>query len=235
MNDESADPPAPGAAGDVDFEGTLTSTDQLREHYREPGSGAIDKVTTRLDHGCRDFLAQSTFVVIGTSDAGGNQDVSPRGGPPGFVKVVDERRLVVPDLSGNNRLDSLQNIVENPSIGMLFFIPGLDETLRLNGRAVVTIDDRVRGLFADELRTPKSAIGVTIDQAYIHCAKSLRRGSLWDPDCWPDASCRPSPAQIMIDHAEAGHLVTAAEVEANLEASYEHDLAADRPDGPAVP
>lgn len=212
------------------FRSTLTAVEQLRDHYRQPGQPAVDKETDRLDEGCRDFIATSSFVLIGTSDGQGNHDVSPRGGPAGFVKVLDERRLAVPDLNGNNRLDSLQNIVVHPHIAMLFLIPGLDETLRLNGRAWVTTDDEVLDLFSDELRRPKSAIGVEIDRAYIHCAKSLRRGGLWETDSWPDASCRPRPAEILVGHANAAHLVTADEVEANLEQSYERDLAADRPD-----
>ncbi|MEM7341082.1 MAG: MSMEG_1061 family FMN-dependent PPOX-type flavoprotein [Actinomycetota bacterium] len=213
----------------TDFPNEITSLDQLREHYRHPVQPVLDKVTGVLDDGCRQFIASSTFLLVGTSDTDGNQDVSPRGGPPGFVRVLDERRLVIPDLNGNNRLDSLENIVAHPHVALLFVIPGLGETLRMNGRASITVDDEILDEFTDQLRRPASAIGVVVEEAYIHCAKSLRRGSLWTPEEWPPAIGRPSVGQMLVDHSGAAGLVTAEQVETSLEDAYTEGLAADEP------
>ncbi len=216
--------------GTSPFDGVLRSTDELAAHYRAPRRSVLDKETDHLDAGCRDFIAASTFVLLGTSDPHGRQDVSPRGGPPGFVKVLDDRRLVIPDLNGNNRLDSLRNIIEWSHVGLLFVIPGLGETLRLNGEACVTVDDTVLSLFDGELRRPASAIGVEIEHAYIHCAKSIRRGGLWDPGGWPTVEGRPSAGQILVDHSGAGEHITGEQLEGMLEEGYAADLAADLPD-----
>ena len=219
-----------GSAITRSFEHVVESVDDLAGLYRQPTAAVLDKETHELDDGCRRFIERSTFVLIGTSDAHGHLDVSPRGGPAGFVKVLDERRLVVPDLNGNNRLDSLRNVVEHPRIAMLFVIPGLGETLRLNGEACVTTDPAVLDRFTDELRRPTTAIGVTIEHAFIHCAKALRRGVLWQPDQWPAAEERPSPGQILAEHAGAADVISGEQVDAALEESYAHDLAADLPE-----
>lgn len=212
------------------FSDTIDSLDGLRELYREPTDAVTGKETSILDQGCRDFIGASTFVVVSTSDGAGYLDTSPRGGPAGFVKVLDEQRLAIPDLNGNNRLDSLQNIIDEPSIALLFVIPGLGETLRINGSACLTTEASVLDLFTDELRRPKCAIGVTIEHAYIHCAKAFRRGSMWEPDAWPTVERRPSAGQILVDHSGAGDFLTGDQVETALEASYIADLAADLPD-----
>ncbi len=148
----------------------------------------------------------------------------------GFVKVLDDHRLVIPDLNGNNRLDSLCNIIEQQHVALLFVIPGLGETLRVNGRACITTADDVLGLFTEELRRPKTAIGVTIDQGFIHCAKAFRRGVMWQPEQWPAEDSRPSPGQILVDHSGAGELITGAQLDELLEQSYVEDLAADLPE-----
>lgn len=212
------------------FSNVLTTLDELTDLYRAPSQAVLDKETNVLDQGCVDFIAASSFVLIGTADSEGRQDVSPRGGPPGFVKVLDDQRLAIPDLNGNNRLDSIRNIVEQPEIALLFVIPGLGETLRLNGRACVTVDPEVLALFDDELRRPTSAIGVEIEHAFIHCAKSFRRGGLWQPDTWPAVEGRPSVGQILVDHSGAGDLITGEQLEGLLEDGYTADLAADLPE-----
>ncbi|MEO0495089.1 MAG: MSMEG_1061 family FMN-dependent PPOX-type flavoprotein [Actinomycetota bacterium] len=216
------------------FDHALTSVDQLDGLYRAPSQGVKDKETQLLDQGCRDFIAMSTFVLVGTADPEGDLDVSPRGGPAGFVKVLDEHRLAIPDLNGNNRLDSIRNIIRHGRVGLIFLIPGLGETLRINGDACITTDDEVLDLFTEEFRRPKSAIGVTIDHGFIHCAKSIRRGGLWQPDTWAAADHRPSAGQILVDHAGVGEFVTGAQLDADLEKTYVNDLAADLPDGPAA-
>ncbi|MFN3255253.1 MAG: MSMEG_1061 family FMN-dependent PPOX-type flavoprotein [Ilumatobacter sp.] len=212
------------------FASTIDSVDELRTYYREPNEFVRNKETSVLDDGCARFIATSTFVLVATSDRDGRLDVSPRGGPAGFVKVIDERRLVIPDLNGNNRLDSLCNVIEHDQIGLLFLIPGSGETLRVNGRAWVTVDDEILDLFVGELRRPISAIGVEVEQAFVHCAKSVRRGGLWTPDAWPDPAARPSPGQMLVDHAGVADQITGAQLDGLLEQGYASDLAADAPD-----
>ena len=211
------------------FEHTITEAAHLRNHYRDPSQLVQNKSTDHLDVGCREFIGRSTFVLIGTSSAAGDEDVSPKGGHPGFVKVLDDQRLVIPDLNGNNRLDSLQNIVENGRVGLLFLVPGLGEMLRVNGSACVTVDPEILDSFTAEYRRPTSAIGVTVNEAYIHCAKAIRRGVLWNPDEWPTEASRPQVGEILIEHAGIGGHITADEMSAGLEESYRNDLDADRP------
>ena len=140
-------------------------------------------------------------MLVGTAGTDGGCEVSPRGGPPGFVQVLDEQRLAIPDLSGNNLLDSISNVVRNPYVGLLFVLPGRDETLRVNGRAWLTTDDAVLDGFTAELKRPKAAIGVEVVDAFVHCAKSFRRGQVWDPATWaPEAA--PSAAELLTCHIE---------------------------------
>ena len=205
------------------FDAALTSPEQLREVYPLPARPSVAKEVDHLDPHCRTFIAHSTFMIMATSDAAGNLDVSPKGGPPGFVTVLDDHRLAVPDLSGNNRLDSIGNLVERPGIALLFCIPGLDETLRVNGRATITADPAV--LDASEVRgiRPRVAIGVDVATAFIHCAKALRRGSVWQPDEWPDRTDMPSIACMLRDHYALPDLDVDA-VERRLEQSYTNRL-----------
>jgi PPOX class probable FMN-dependent enzyme len=212
------------------FADVLTDTSQLRDHYREPGRLVQAKVIDRLDDACRDFIARSTFVLIGTSSADGRHDVSPKGGPQGFVKALDGDRLAIPDLNGNNLLDSLHNIIETGEAGLLFVVPGLGETLRVNGSAVVTTEPAVLDLFTDDLRRPVAAIGVTVREAYIHCAKAFRRGGIWQPETWPEPAERPRPVKALAAHVGLDE-ARVAEIEANLEQEYEAELAYDRPPG----
>ena len=210
------------------FADALTDPAQLRDHYRTPSETVRGKVIGQLDEQCRNFIGRSTFVLVGTSSASGHQDVSPKGGPAGFVKILDEHHLAIPDLNGNNLLDSLHNIIDTGQVGLLFVVAGLGETLRVNGEAAVTRDPAVLDLFADELRRPRTAIGVTVREAYIHCAKAFRRGGLWQPETWPSAADRPSAAAALISHAGLDG-VTEREVQSALEHSYTRDLAADLP------
>jgi PPOX class probable FMN-dependent enzyme len=208
------------------FDDVVTDTAGLRSLYREPHRLALDKVVGALDDACREFVAASPFVLVGTTSVDGTGDVSPRGGPPGFVQVLDDHRLAIPDLNGNNRLDTLRNVVEHGAVGLLFVIPGLGETLRVNGRGWVTTDDAVLDGFRAELRRPVSAIGVQVREAFVQCAKALRRSGLWDPSTWPSDDTRPSPAAMFKSHMGLGDPVAA--IEDVMEASYAADLAADR-------
>jgi uncharacterized protein len=182
------------------FRSAVTTVGGLRAIYPMPSTPSVSKEIGYLDEHCRTFIAHSTFMVMATGDSAGACDVSPKGGPPGFVHVLDEHRLAIPDLSGNNRLDSLVNLVERPGIALLFCVPGLDETLRVNGVATITTDPEV--LDAAETRgiRPRVVIGVDVDIAFLHCAKALRRGAVWRPEEWPDTTGMPSVACMLRDH-----------------------------------
>ena len=180
--------------------GTVHSEAELREIYRAPAQRSLDKEIDYLDEHCRDFIAHSPFVVLGSGGAEEGLDVSPKGGPPGFVSVLDSHRLAVPDMSGNNRLDSMRNIVGAGEVALLFMIPGIDETLRVNGSATISIDPAVLETCPINEMAANVAIVVEVRSAFIHCAKALRRAGVWSPDQWPDVSDMPSPACILKDH-----------------------------------
>lgn len=218
----------------MSFKDVVTTPEGLHELYRSPSRRAVDKQIDHLDAHCRDFIAHATFVLIGTSHRSGTADVSPKGGAPGFVRVLDENRLAIPDMAGNNRLDSMQNLVSSPGIGLLFLVPGIDETLRVNGFASITTDPDVLdacegpGPRPDQpthptLRVrPRVAIGVDVSECFIHCAKALRRGSLWHPDAWPDTSGMATIACMLRTHAEIE--TSEDEIAAALETSYRETL-----------
>lgn len=196
---------------------TVTSVEALRAIYRPPAQRSLDKEIDHLDGHCRDFIAHSPFVVLATAtDAA--VDVSPKGGPPGFVAVLDDHRLAVPDMAGNNRLDSMRNIIDGGSIALLFMVPGTDETLRVNGKATITTDAGVLDRCPIGDLRPNVAIVVRARTAFIHCAKALRRAALWQPDQWPDTSDMATPACILKDHI--GLDGTVEDSQQALDASY---------------
>ena len=180
---------------------TIDTTDGLREIYRPASGGAVAKVILVLDDHCRDFLAKSPFFVLSTADGEGVCDGSPKGGAPGFVEMLDDHRVAWADYSGNNRLDSFENIVDNASVALLFLIPGLSETLRINGHAELSTDDELRERFAVNGRAAKVVVVVNVAEAYVHCAKALRRSELWDTNSWVSEDERPNAAAIIKDHA----------------------------------
>jgi PPOX class probable FMN-dependent enzyme len=162
---------------------------------------ALKKQIDRLDRYARQFIARSPFLCMATSDAAGNADISPRGDPNGFVQVLDDHTLAIPDRPGNNRLDSMSNIVANPNVALIFFVPGIEETLRVNGRARIVRDEAILAQCAVNGRTPKAAVVVTADEVFFHCAKALKRSRLWDPARHADRSELPSLARIIMDQA----------------------------------
>jgi PPOX class probable FMN-dependent enzyme len=183
------------------FEQTLTTEDELRERYGFAPGPPRRKIIDHVDEGAAEFIAASPFFVFATSSDGGC-DASPRGGPPGFVKVLDPGRIAFADLSGNRLLDSFTNLVHQPEVGLIFMIPGMDETLRVNGRASLTIDPAVLETCQIGDRPAKTAVGIDVDEAYIHCAKAFRRGGVWDTSSWLAESDRPSAACILRDHVK---------------------------------
>jgi len=157
------------------------------------------KSLAALDAHARDFIARSPFLAIGTRSGEGQADVSPRGDPCGFVKVLDDRTLLIPDRPGNNRLDTLANIIANPSLGLLFIVPGFDDSLRINGRAAISRDPELLAMLEVEGRQPRVAIVVTIEEVFLHCAKAFRRSRLWDPEARQDRKAMPSLVQMILE------------------------------------
>ena len=171
----------------------------LRALFPATHALAAIKSLKTLDKHARDFIARSPFLCIGTQTADGSADVSPRGDPNGFVKILDERTLMIPDRPGNNRLDTQANIVANPVVGLLFMIPGFDETLRINGKAYITRDPQVLALTEVQGRTSTTAIIVQVDEVFLHCAKAFRRSKLWDPAQHQDRKEMPTLMNMMLD------------------------------------
>lgn len=178
----------------------LTTEEEIRELIGEPGAPAANKEIFHLDEHCRAFIAHSPFVVMSTHDSDGSCDASPKGGPPGFVKVLDDHRLALPDAPGNRRADSLKNILATGRIGLIFLIPRYGETLRVEGRATITTDPELIELTTVEGKPPSLVLGVEVDAAYLHCAKAIKRSKLWDHEAWPDLGDMPSAARIFKDH-----------------------------------
>ncbi|MEP4544614.1 MAG: MSMEG_1061 family FMN-dependent PPOX-type flavoprotein [Saccharospirillum sp.] len=181
----------------------LTSEAALRDHYGHPHDMVRQKVLTALEVHSRQFLSLSPFMVMSTSNEQGQLDSSPRGGEPGFVKILDDTTLLIPDAKGNNRLDSLRNIVLNPSVGCLFLVPGIHETLRINGKAEIRIDDASLVQFSHLKQTPISVICVHIEEVFLHCARSLTTAELWDPAAQVERSVLPPLGKMIRDQIEA--------------------------------
>jgi uncharacterized protein len=171
----------------------------LRARFAAPGKLAVQKQLDHLDHNCRRFIALSPFLCLATARPDGLADNSPRGDAPGFVQVLDERTLAIPDRPGNNRLDSQSNIIHNPNVGLLFFIPGVTETLRVNGRARITADPDLLARFEVRGRLPKVAILVSVVEAFLHCSKALIRSRLWEADAQVDRKVLPSLGRMIAD------------------------------------
>jgi PPOX class probable FMN-dependent enzyme len=208
----------------VGFDRVITTESELRDVYRMPGDVVVQKVLGRLDQHARTFIGAAPFVLVGTASPDGTADVSPKGGPAGFVVVLDDARLAIPDLSGNNLLDSITNIVHGSGIGLLFLVPGVDETLRVNGHACITTDPSVLDVCAVNDRRPKAAIGVTVTQQYMHCAKAFRRSELWKPQTWPDRATLPSLGCIMRDQIATLPDLPVEKIDELLEADYARSL-----------
>jgi PPOX class probable FMN-dependent enzyme len=206
----------------------VSSLDELAELYRAPSQLVASKKAAMLDDASRGIVERSPFVLIGTDGADGGLDVSPRGGPPGFVRVLDQRHLAIPDLNGNNLIDSLRAVVASRRAALLVVIPGKDETLRVNGAAWVTTDEGVLDLWAGELRRPTTAIVIRTDEVFMHCAKAFRRGRVWDPPSWHELADAPDGLDIL----SAQGLVASNDAATRdfLEQSYADDLARDAPD-----
>lgn len=183
----------------VDPQFVISDEQALRSFLEATHSLALQKCLDTLEPNTQQFIKRSPFLCIGTQNLNGKADVSPRGDPAGFVKIIDDRTLAIPDRPGNDRLDSLVNIIANPCVGLLFIIPGFDDTLRVNGRATLVTDPELLASMSVNGRVPKVAIVVEVSEVFIHCAKALRRSHLWNPDHFQDRSELPSLIKFILD------------------------------------
>ena len=198
---------------------TITKQSELRTAYREPNERAHQKVLGRLDKHCRDFIAMSPLCIVSSFGADGLADTSPRGDPPGFVATPDDKTLLIPDRPGNNQVDSLQNVIANQQVGLLFLVPGMNETLRVSGRAEIVTDEELAASLAVNGRPPLSVLRVTVDEAFLHCGRALNRSRLWDPEAQIDRSSYPTYGQVLADQIKGtdAEEIDASEVKANRE------------------
>ncbi len=199
----------------------IQSIEQLRTLYASPKERAIKKQLSALDFHCRQFIALSPFVVLGSQGVDHALDTSPRGGPAGFVKVTETGQLLIPDSPGNNRLDTLENIIHTNRIGMLFMIPGVDETLRVNGNARLSTNTELLQQCASDLKPPKLVIQVDVTQAYLHCAKAFMRSKLWSASSQIERMRLPTMGQMI---SEQTGMSGPPETQAEMLERYKNDL-----------
>jgi PPOX class probable FMN-dependent enzyme len=205
------------------FRDLITDEKDLRALLGSPSEVALKKQIPRLDEHCRAFIAHAPFVALATADGAGHCDVSPKGDPAGFVRVIDDTHLVVPDRPGNKRLDGLRNILANPHVALLFLVPERGETLRVNGRACITRDPDLLGTMAVDGKVPSLAIGVEVEEVFLHCAKAFKRSGLWEPARWPDISGLVSSAKIFHDQVKIPGM-TVEDYERRLATGYRTGL-----------
>ncbi len=196
----------------------IETVEQLRERMGSASPVTPAKVESKLDDFARDFIARSPFLILSTADAEGRQDASPKGDAEGFVSVVDETTLLIPDRKGNKLLMGLENILQNPRVGLIFLVPGCEETLRVNGRAEITADPELLGALAARGQDALVAIRVTTDEVFFHCAKAFRRSALWKPETW-------TPHKVSFGEIFAKRLAREGdrEVVQNIDAAIEQD------------
>ena len=199
----------------MEFSEVITSEEELREVIGAPIPRSLQKEITRLDVHCRALIASSPFVLIASSDAAGRMDVSPKGDPAGFVHVLDDKTLAIPDRPGNRRADTFSNVLQSPGVGLIFLIPGKLETLRVNGRARIVRDLALRERMAVKGKVPALALVVSVEQAFIHCGKCIIRSRLWEKESWPPLDDLPSQAQCLVAHGRLEE--TVEEVQASIE------------------
>lgn len=192
---------------------------ELRDIIGEPSELVRQKALPTLDHHCRAFIARSPFALLGTADDAGACDVSPRGDGPGFALVLDDRTLLLPDRPGNRRVDNFRNVLANPHVGLLFVVPGMEETLRINGRACLVRDPDLLERMAVNGKPPILAVAVEVEEAFFHCAKAFKRSRLWQPETWPARADFPSLGAILRDQVRPAD-TTVAQLDAQIEESY---------------
>jgi uncharacterized protein len=187
---------------DWTFERIITTEKELREIMGYPSEIVTRKTINYIDEHCKNFIEQSPFITIATSDLSGNFDVSPKGDPAGFVKILNDKVLAIPDRPGNRKADTLSNIIQNPNIGLIFLIPGIKETLRVNGEAKIVTDEKVLELLSCQGKLPSFAIIVNVKEAFMHCAKCIIRSNLWMKIDDTQERSVPSLAKTLVDHGK---------------------------------
>jgi PPOX class probable FMN-dependent enzyme len=184
------------------FEGVGSSLESIREVLREPMAAIAGKAIDHIDEVCRAIIAKSPFIVVASATARGYPDISPKGDPCGFVRILDDKYLAIPDRPGNRRVDTFKNILENPYVAIIFLIPGKGETLRVTGECRIVRDLALRESMAINGKIPEFALVVHVERVLIHCPKCVIRANLWKPEAWPDASGTADIGQGMIAHAK---------------------------------
>jgi hypothetical protein len=197
------------------FQDVVTTEGAIRAVVGEPSHRAAAKVVRSIDEHSRQFIAHAPFVFVASAGADGTIEVSPKGDPAGFVKVLDETTLAVPDRLGNRRLDTFRNILQNPNVGLIFVIPGVGYTLRVSGKAIIIRDLELRRSLAVKGKLPDHVLVVGVEQVHSHCPKCMIRSGLWQPEAWPDTSTLPTFAATLVAHSKVGE--TVAEVQAVID------------------
>jgi PPOX class probable FMN-dependent enzyme len=205
----------------------IASAAALRDLFGQAEGLAVRKSIPKIDRHARDFIARSPFLCIATSGKDGRADVSPRGDLAGFVQVLDDHHLAIPDRPGNNRLDTMVNIVENPNIGLIFLIPGFEDTLRINGQAEITTDPALLARAEVDGKRPKVAIRIRVDEQFFHCAKAFRRSRLWQPESIVDRKVMPTLARIILEQTDEAAKLKEEEIiacDVAIEENYKTEL-----------
>jgi PPOX class probable FMN-dependent enzyme len=203
--------PLPGTMQEIAMEGRfeeiITTRERLRQVKGAPGPRAVVKEIDRIDDICRRFIAACPFIVIATRGEDGKLSVSPKGDPAGFVTVLDENTLAIPDRPGNRRLDTFENLLTHPEIGLFFLIPGNGDALRIGGKGYIVRDAELQNKFVVNGKAPELVLVVSVENAFMHCPKCVIRSKLWKPDQWPDRSNVPTFAEALVAHAALGDTV----------------------------
>ncbi len=214
----------------MDAEGTkfagidefVTSLDEVSAVMGKPSQRVLQKVSDHIDDFCSGFIAKSPFLVIGSLGTEGHFELSPKGDPAGFVKVLDDKHLAIPDRLGNRRADTFRNVLQNPKVGLIFLIPGKPETLRIGGEARIVRDQGLRESMAVAGRLPDFAMVVYVERVFMHCPKCMLRSKLWQPEAWPDLAGTPSMAEMMVKSGELE--ITTGELQAIIDKSQQERL-----------
>jgi len=193
---------------DTRFEEVITSRQRLRDLSRQPSQRASNKVIDHVDDICRRFIAASPFVVVASRGADGRMELSPKGDPPGFVAILDDKTLAIPDRPGNHRLDTFENLLTDAQVGLMFMIPGNGDTLRISGTGRIVRDSALQARLAVNGKIPNLVLVVAVAEVFMHCPKCMIRSKLWSPDHWPDRSSVPSLAEAIVAHAGSSETIT---------------------------
>jgi uncharacterized protein len=186
----------------------IATHQRLRELSKQPSSRANNKIIDHIDEICRRFIAACPFVLVASRGSDGRIDVSPKGDPPGFVAILDEKTLAIPDRPGNHRLDTFENLLAHPEIGLLFLIPGNGDTLRVSGKGQIVRDWSLQAKLAVDGKAPNLVLVVTVEEAFMHCAKCVARSGLWIAERWPDRSNVPTLAEAIVTHARPAETIS---------------------------